>query len=45
MLHSVLPMPAQNYICVLEKAMRVLEAFRGEREVPLGVLAARTRLV
>jgi IclR family KDG regulon transcriptional repressor len=35
-------MPAQNYISVLEKGMRVLEAFRGEREVPLGELAART---
>jgi DNA-binding IclR family transcriptional regulator len=30
---------------VLEKTMRVLEAFQGERDVPLGELAARTRLV
>jgi DNA-binding IclR family transcriptional regulator len=38
-------MPTNNYIAVLEKAVRVLEAFRGEREVALGQLAARTRLV
>jgi DNA-binding IclR family transcriptional regulator len=38
-------MPTNNYIAVLEKAMRVLEAFRGEREVALGELATRTRLV
>ena len=38
-------MPARNYISVLEKAVRVLEAFQGEREVALGKLAARTRLV
>jgi DNA-binding IclR family transcriptional regulator len=38
-------MPAHNYISVLEKAVRVLEAFQGRREVPLGELAARTRLV
>ncbi len=38
-------MPAQNYIIVLEKALRVLESFQGEREVPLGELAARARLV
>jgi len=38
-------MPANNYISVLEKAVRVLEAFQGEREVALGELAARTRLV
>jgi DNA-binding IclR family transcriptional regulator len=38
-------MPTHNYISVLEKAVRVLEAFHGEREVALGELAARTRLV
>jgi DNA-binding IclR family transcriptional regulator len=38
-------MPTNNYIAVLEKAVRVLEAFQGEREVALGELAARTRLV
>jgi DNA-binding IclR family transcriptional regulator len=38
-------MPAHNYISVLEKTMRVLEAFHGEHEVALGELAARTRLV
>ncbi|MGH9407240.1 MAG: IclR family transcriptional regulator [Terriglobia bacterium] len=38
-------MPANNYISVLEKGFRVLEAFQGEREVALRELAARTRLV
>jgi IclR family acetate operon transcriptional repressor len=38
-------MPANNYISVLEKALRVVEAFRGERDVTLAELAARTRLV
>jgi DNA-binding IclR family transcriptional regulator len=38
-------MPTNNYIAVLEKAVRVLEAFHGEREVALGELAARTRQV
>jgi DNA-binding IclR family transcriptional regulator len=38
-------MPTNNYIAVLEKAVRVLEAFHGKREVALGELAARTRLV
>jgi len=38
-------MPTNNYISVLEKAVRVLEAFHGERQVALGQLAARTRLV
>lgn len=38
-------MAANNYISVVEKAVRVLEAFRGEREVALGELAARTGLV
>jgi len=38
-------MPAHNYIAVLEKAARVMEAFQGRREVPLGELASRTRLV
>ena len=38
-------MPANNYISVVEKTLRLLEAFRGERDVPLGELASRTRLV
>jgi len=38
-------MPANNYISVLEKAVRVLEAFQGKRDVALGELATRTRLV
>jgi DNA-binding IclR family transcriptional regulator len=38
-------MPANNYIEVLEKAVRVLEAFRGEREVALSDLTTRTRQV
>jgi DNA-binding IclR family transcriptional regulator len=38
-------MPTNNYIAVLEKAVRVLEAFHGERGVALGELAARTGLV
>jgi len=38
-------MPANNHIAVLEKAIHVLEAFHGEREVALGELAARTRQV
>ena len=38
-------MPANNYISALEKAVRVLEAFQGKREVALGDLAARTHLV
>jgi DNA-binding IclR family transcriptional regulator len=38
-------MPTNNYISVLEKAVRVLEAFQGKREVALGELAARSRLI
>ena len=38
-------MAANNYIAVVEKTLRLLEAFRGEREVPLAELAERTRLV
>ncbi len=38
-------MPANNYIAVIEKSVRVLEAFQGQREVALAELAARTRLV
>ncbi len=38
-------MPANNYISVLEKTLRVLEAFHGEREVALHELAVRTGLV
>jgi DNA-binding IclR family transcriptional regulator len=38
-------MPTNNYISAVDKAMRVLEAMRGKREVPLSELTARTRLV
>lgn len=38
-------MAANNYIAVIEKTLRLLEAFHGEREVPLAELADRTRLV
>ncbi len=38
-------MPANNYIAVIEKAVRVLEAFEGRHEVALSELATRTRLV
>ncbi len=38
-------MPTNNYISVVEKAVRVLEAFQGQREVGLAELATRTRLV
>jgi DNA-binding IclR family transcriptional regulator len=38
-------MPTNNYISVLEKAMRVLEAIRGEREVPLGEIASAAGLI
>ncbi|MGC1616790.1 MAG: IclR family transcriptional regulator [Candidatus Acidiferrum sp.] len=38
-------MAANNYIEVVEKTLRLLEAFRGEREVRLAELAERTRLV
>jgi hypothetical protein len=33
-------MPTNNYISVLEKGVRVLEAFHGDEEVALGELAA-----
>jgi DNA-binding IclR family transcriptional regulator len=38
-------MPANNNIAILEKAIRVLEAFQGQRETALAELATRTRLV
>ena len=38
-------MPTNNYIAVVEKAMRVLEALRGKREVPLGEIASSTGLI
>ena len=38
-------MPTNNYISVVDKAMRVLEAFHGKREVALGEIASPTRLV
>ncbi len=38
-------MPANNYIAVIERMMRVLETFEGERDVKLATLAARSKLV
>lgn len=38
-------MPANNYIRVIERTMRVLEAFEGEREVSLTELATRAQMV
>lgn len=38
-------MAANNFIEVIEKTIRLLEAFHGERDVPLAELANRTRLV
>ncbi len=38
-------MPANNYIVALERMMKVLEAFGGQRELPLHELAARCGLV
>src|SRR5512146_326674 len=38
-------MPANNYIVALERMMKVLEAFAGQRELPLHELAERSGLV
>src|SRR5579883_1260970 len=38
-------MPANNYIAVIQRTMLVLEAFRGQRNLRLADLAARTRMV
>lgn len=38
-------MPANNYIAVIERTLRVLEAFEGQQNVRLADLAARTGLV
>ncbi len=38
-------MPTNNYIEAIERAMQVLEAFQGQRELPLRELVARTKLV
>jgi len=38
-------MPTNNYISVVDKAMRVLEVMRGKREVPLGEIASSTGLI
>jgi IclR family acetate operon transcriptional repressor len=38
-------MPANNYIRAIERTLRVLESFEGEREVSLTELAARAHLV
>jgi len=38
-------MPTNNYISVVDKTMRVLEAMRGKREVPLGEIASSSGLI
>ncbi len=38
-------MPTNNYIEAIERAMQVLEAFQGQRELPLRELVVRTKLV
>jgi len=38
-------MPTNNYISVVNKTMRVLEAIRGKRDVPLGEIASSTGLI
>jgi DNA-binding IclR family transcriptional regulator len=38
-------MPTNNYISVVDKAMRVLEALRGKGEVPLGEIASSAGLI
>jgi DNA-binding IclR family transcriptional regulator len=38
-------MPTNNYITVIERAMRVMEAIRCNRDVPLGEIAASTGLI
>ncbi len=38
-------MAANNYIAVIERMMRVLETFEGEREVALATLTTRSKLV
>ncbi len=38
-------MPARNYVALVEKTIRLLEAFAGEQEVPLARLAHQTGLV
>lgn len=39
------PVPANNYIAVIERTLRVLESFEGQQNVRLADLAARTGLV
>lgn len=38
-------MAARNYIAAIERTLKVVESFRGQREVSLGVLASRTRMI
>lgn len=38
-------MPANNNIAVIERMMRVLEKFQGERDLALATLAARSKMV
>ena len=43
--YTLRAMAANNYISVIEKTLRLVEAFRGEREVSLAELSQRTGLV
>jgi IclR family transcriptional regulator, KDG regulon repressor len=38
-------MAARNYIAAIERTLRVVESFNGQREVSLGELASRTRMI
>lgn len=38
-------MAARNYIAAIERTLTVVEAFNGQREVSLGELASRTRMI
>ena len=38
-------MAARNYIAAIERTLKVVEAFSGQREISLGELASRTRMI
>lgn len=38
-------MAARNYIAAVERTLKVVEAFNGQRDVSLGELASRTRMI
>ncbi len=38
-------MAARNYIAAIERTLKVVESFNGQREVSLGELASRTRMI